>query len=164
MSDLTETEIIDRMQSSLREAIQASQDLAISSRKGPTYSRLREHLGLVEGCCRQLSVWREDSRWLKIGMLMSECHKKAGGWLRGYKDPRTGQRVHFGIKAQNPLFSMLAVNLIGIYEMAELIRTAKTGKLGMILPEMPNAERRIGAPVMGHRISTGGIILPRGAN
>ena len=83
MSDLTEIEILDRMRSSLREAIQCANILASSPRKGPTYNKLREHLGLVEGCCRQMSAWREDTRWLPIGRLMAECHQKAGNWLRG---------------------------------------------------------------------------------
>lgn len=156
------------MRTSLREAIQAAEDLAVSSRKGPSYSKLREHLLLVEGCCRQLSVFREDTRWLPIGKLMSECHQKAGGWLRGYKDKTTGIRHHFGAKTQNPLFLMLAANLKAIYQVAETLRSAKTGKLGMILPNMPAPTRRVGAPVtvqlpngMVAAVSKGGgLLLP----
>lgn len=167
MSDLSELEVIDRMQTSLREAIQASIDLAQTSRKGPTYNKLREHLALVEGACRQLSVFRQDTRWLPIGRLVSECHAKAGGWLRGYKDPLSGRRIHFGAKTQNPLFLMLAENLKGVYQLAENLRTSKTGRVGMILPDMPAATRRIGAPVsvmlpdgMRAHLSKGGILLP----
>lgn len=165
MSDLSEVEIIDRMRSSLREAIQAAEVLAVASRKGPTYNKLREHLGLVEGCCRQLSVYREDTRWLPIGKLMADCHAKAGGWLRGYKDPKTGIRHHLAGKTQNPLFLMLAANLKAIYQVAETVRTQRTGKVGMILPALPKAERRAGAPVQvllpnGMASTPGGLILP----
>ncbi len=147
MSDLSETEIIDRLQTSLKDAIDAAHDLAILSAKGPSYNKLRENLGLVEGACRQLSVWREDTRWLKIGMMMAECHQRAGGWLRGYKDPVTGVRHHYNLEKQNPLFAMLAANLAGVYAAAEELRTAKTGRLGMILPDAPHIGRRVGAPV-----------------
>lgn len=147
MSALSEREIIDMMQTALKDAIDAAHDLAILSAKGPSYNKLRESLALVEGACRQLSVWREDTRWLNIGMVMAECHQRAGGWLRGYKDPATGIRLHYNAAKQNPLFSMLAANLAGIYAAAEELRTAKTGRRGMILPDVGIATRRVGAPV-----------------
>lgn len=158
MSDLTETEVIDRMRTSLREAIQASADLAVKSRKGPSYNKLREHLGLVEGACRQLAAFREDARWYNIGRLMAECHQKAGGWLRGWKDPKTGHRHHWRAGEKNRLFLMLEANLKAIDKAAETLRTAKTGRVGMILPVAPNTGRKITA-VPGYNVSPGGILL-----
>lgn len=159
MGALTEVEIFDRMMSSLKIAAECCDVLAKSSRKGPTYNRLREHLALIEGCCRQASAWREDTRWLGIGMMMAEAHKRAGGWLRGYKDPITGLRVKTEVGQMNQLFVMLAANLRGLYDQVQLLKTKKTGTMGAILPETPRAERRSGAPV-GWRASKGGILLP----
>lgn len=159
MGALTEVEIFDRMATSLREAAECCDILAKSSRKGPTYNRLREHLALIEGCCRQASTWREDTRWLGIGLIMAECHKKAGGWLRGYKDPLTKVRQRTPVGEMNMLFVMLAVNLRGLYGQVEKLKTAKTGVMGMILPETPAAARQSGAPV-GWRASKGGVLLP----
>lgn len=160
MSDLSEVEVIDRMRTSLREAIQASADLATMSRKGPTYNRLREHLALVEGSCRQLAVFRQDTRWYTFGMMMAECHKRAGDWLRGWKDPKTGRRHHWRPGEKNKLFLILEANLKAIYQMAEAVRTQKTGTVGMILPAEPTEHRRVGAPVNGYSVTPGGIIIP----
>lgn len=159
MSDLTENEVIDRLRTSLKEAIQASADLAVKSRKGPEYKKLREHLGLVEGSCRQLAVFRQDARWYPIAMLMGECHKKAGGWLRGWTD-KDGNKRHWRIGEKNKLFLMLEANLKAILYMVDVLQTKRTGKVGMILPETPVGHRREGAPVAGFKTSPGGIIIP----
>lgn len=164
MSDLTETEVLDRLKTSLREAIQASHTLAVSSRKGPAYTKLREHLLLIEGCCRQVSVFREDTRWLNIGRAMSKAHELAGGWLRGFKHPMTGVRVHFRSREQNPLFLKLAENLELTMVMVEQLRTQKTGRVGMILPDAPEPERRIGRSVqvlLPDEQMKNGLILPK---
>jgi hypothetical protein len=159
MSDLTEQEIFDRMAQSLKIAAECCDTLAVSSRKGPTYHRLREHLALIEGCCRQAAAWREDARWLPIGMLMSDCHKRAGEWLRGLKDPLSGQRTPTAKGQLNRAFVMLAENLRAILVGVDMLKTQKTATRGMILPGTPKAERQPGAPV-GWRASKGGILLP----
>jgi hypothetical protein len=160
MSDLTEIEVIDRLRTSLRECIQCAANLAVTSRKGPEYNKLREHLHLVEGAARQLAVFRQDARWYNVAALMAQCHQKAGGWLRGWKDPRNGQRHHFNIGEKNRLFLMLEANLKAVDKAAELLRTQKTGRVGVILPNTPNMGRRIGTPVAGFNVSPGGVILP----
>jgi hypothetical protein len=165
MSDLTEPDVIGQLKASLKEAGQAALDLSVTSRKGPAYKKLREHLLLVEGCCRQLSAMREDTRWLNIGMLMHKAHELSGGWLRGFKHPITGMRIAVSIKTRNPLFIKLAENLAFLHETADNLLMKRTGVLGPILPALPIAERRVGAPV---RVSVppamqkmpSGILLP----
>ena len=158
MSDLTEHEILDRMKQSLRECMDASRDLAQHSRKGPSYKRLREHLSLVEGCCKQLAVFREDARYLNIGLMMEECHKKAGSWLRGYKV--NGVRIVIAPGQINEMFARLYVNLEAMLAGLDLMTNAKTGVRGPIVPE-PEQHRRIGRAVNGYTPSQGGILLPR---
>ena len=163
MSDLTEPDVILQMKHSLREAGQAALDLSVTSRKGPAYHKLREHLLLVEGCCRQLSVMREDTRWLNIGMAMHKAHELSGGWLRGFKHPITGKRIAVAFGQKNILFIKLAENLAFLHTGAEEMLTKRTGILGPILPAIPTAERRVGAPVNVKlppaMKTTGGIIL-----
>lgn len=143
MSDLTEQEVIDRMITSLREAMDASKALAIESRKGANYNKLREHLGLIEGCCKQLAAFREDSRYLNLGLVMEECHKRAGSWLRGYRE--NGVRIMIAPGELNQMFVRLYINLEGILKGVDDMFKAKTGMRGPILPEMVE-ERRIGRP------------------
>src|SRR5580692_11390803 len=104
MGALTEREIFDRLSCSFRVAAECSDALAVLPLKGPTYVRLRTELRLIEGCCRQASAWREDTRWLTIGLKMAEVHKRAGGWLRGPKAPNG---VHMKIAGEHlhPLFT-----------------------------------------------------------
>jgi hypothetical protein len=164
MSDLTEPDVISQMKHSLKEAGQSALDLSVTSRKGPAYRKLREHLLLVEGCCRQISVMREDTRWLNIGMSMHKAHELSGGWLRGFKHPITGRRISIAAGTRNPLFIKLAENLAFLHESAEEMLTKRTGILGPILPAIPSAERRIGAPVQvampPMKKTPSGIILP----
>lgn len=164
MSDLTEQEVIDRLKQSIREAGQAAMDLASVSRRGPAYHKLREHLLLVEGCCRQLSVFREDTRWLNMGAAMHKAHELSGGWLRGFKHPETGMRIAFSPKMKNPLFVKLAENLAFMLVGVEDMLHKRTGVRGPILPALPAAERKIGSPTPVSlpaplRKSPGGIIL-----
>ena len=164
MSDLTEGDVINQMKHSLKEAVQAALDLSATSRKGPAYKKLREHLLLVEGCCRQISVMREDTRWLNIGMAMHKAHELSGGWLRGFKHPITGLRISVAPGVRNPLFIKLAENLAFLFEGAEKMLRARTGILGPILPAVPSAERRVGAPIQVSlppmKKTPSGIILP----
>lgn len=152
---------------SLRECIQASDELASINRRGRIYNRLREHLMLAEGACRQLAVFRQDARWYPIGRMLADVHDKAGDWLRGYKEKGTNRRIHFALGEKNRLFLMLSANLKALYKGVELLRDSKTGVSGMILPKTPVLGRRTGAPVRGFKIANtekvtgGGIIVPR---
>ena len=134
MGKLTEVEIFDCMRSNLRAAASLCEDLARSPVRGPNYSKLRDALKLIEGCCRQASAWREDTRWLNIGMVIAEAHKRAGGWLRGQKID--GVKIKTAESVMQPLFRMLAENLRAIEKLTEQTKTGRTGRVGMILPEM----------------------------
>lgn len=158
MSDLTESEVIDRMKQSLAEAIDACKELAVRKLRQQTpYDRLREHLKLIEGCCRQLAAFRGDGRWLPVGIMMEQCHQRAGGWLRGYKE--NGQHVVIAFGEINKMFTMLGGNLMAIQYAANNLVTAKTGTVGPILPKAPDEGRRMGRPALATSRKTN-LILP----
>ena len=168
MGALTETEIFDCMATNLRLAIGHARDLATSPRKGPSYIALRQELKLVEGCCRQASAWREDTRWLDVGLMMEEAHKRAGGWLRGLKvkDEATGRTVTIPIAPghKHPLFTKLADNLEGLLKVINDLKNKPTGRVGMILPPVQPAPMRTQGRQIGWipNRSPGGLIIPDG--
>lgn len=142
MSDLTEHEIFDRMMQSLKSAAHLCELLASRPVKGPNYHNLRTELLLIEGCCRQAAAWREDTRWLGWGLLMSEVHKRSGNWLRA--EARLTVKRH---AETSKLFLMLMANLCGMYVQIEHLRTSATGRRGIILPDMLPAPHRDTRPV-----------------
>ena len=160
MGDLTETEIFDCLSDNFKRAAQLCEDLARYPRKGPNYRDLRDALKLIEGACRQASTWRQDTRWLRIGLLMGEAHKRAGEWLRGVKMPN-GMRVKLAEGHLHPCFVGLAENLRAGHRKAEEFRTAATGRVGMILPDILPGPHRDTRPVGYRRPS--GLFVPAGA-
>ena len=122
MGALTETEIFACLAENLTLAAEECERLAVLPAAGPTYNSLRHRLRLIEGACRQASAWREDTRWLPIGLMMHEAHDRAGNWLRGFH-PRK-------------LFLKLAENLRALAHIADDLRTKATGTVGMILPDV----------------------------
>jgi hypothetical protein len=162
MGQLTEVEILDCLKTNLRLAAQSCDRLAVSPKKGPSYSGLRDQLRLVEGACRQLAFWRNgDARWLRIGMFMAEVHRRAGEWLRGIKQP-DGTRMKVADGHMHPLFVKLAENLRAAYVKADELATKRTNRIGPILPQPGPAPHRETRPV-GYNRSPGGIILPSGS-
>ena len=161
MGKLTETEIFDCLSENFKLAAGHCEDLAKLPRKGPNYAKLRQELKLIEGAARQASAWRSDTRWLQIGLYMAECHKRAGGWLRGYKDA-TGRKVTHREGTLHPLFMKLADNLRKGHAQAEKLRTRKTGKAGIILPGMGPAPHRDTRP-SGWNKTASGILVPAAA-
>ena len=162
MSDLTEAEIFECMRENLALAAEHCDHLAIESYNGGAYEMLRDELEKIEGCCKQASQWREDMRWWPIGQLMGECHKKAGGWLLGYKID--GETVHIAMGEKNLNFVKLAENLRAVIRLVDQTQRGKTGKAGAIIPEPVKPFMRDNRK-FGYRasLSPGGIILP-GAN
>lgn len=153
MSILTELEIYDRLMQSFRAAEDHCRALAKQENriKGQHYNRLRTHLGLIEGCCRQAAQWREDYRWLKIGQYAAECHKRCGGWLR-HRDPPK-------------YFNLLADNMQMMLKATQEMKDRATGKMGAILPEMPKYEpenRQVHVSTPREPRTAGGIIIPQG--
>lgn len=153
MARLTEQEIVDCLITNFRLAAESCEALAKLPAKGPTYRRLREELKLCEGAARQLCYWREDARWLQIGLYMEECHKRAGGWLRGHHPSR--------------LFTMLADNLRAGLARAQELKDAKTGKAGAILPKPVETGRNVSSIAValpeGMQQRPSGLIVPAGA-
>jgi hypothetical protein len=167
MSALTEPEIFSCLAENFKLAAQHCEDLAKLPRKGPTYIKFRAELKLLEGACRQAAYWRQDARWLRIGLFMEEVHKRAGDWLRGYKLP-SGQRVTHREGTIHPLFMKLADNLRAGQRQAENLRTRKTERTGMILPKAAPAPHRDTRPVQvlmpdGFQKRRSGLIVPSGA-
>ncbi len=167
MGALTECEIFDCLAENLRLAAQDCELLATEPMKGFIYDRFRKELRLVEGACRQASAWREDTRWLPIGLQMAECHKRAGEWLRGVMQP-DGHRVPVAFGQKHPLFLKLAEVLRLLHTQVENLRTQKTARSGMILPDaMPapfreTRQHTVNLPAgMAQRSS--GLIVPQGA-
>lgn len=165
MGALTEREIFDCLASNLAEAVTHCEALARIPKKGPTYNRLRNNLKLIEGCCRQAAYWRSgDARWLKLGLLMSEAHKRAGTWLRSYVAPASIN------EALHPSFCWLADRLRELQRVAETLRTHATGRAeGPILPRPLPGPHRDTKPVgyrvnPGERLTRGGVIIPAGAS
>lgn len=159
MSDLTELEVLDRLRESLREAVDACKDLAIrKQRQEAPYARLREHLRLIEGCCRQLGAFRGDTRWLPIGMMMGESHKSAGKWLRGYK--KNGVHIVVAVGQMNEMFTRLGGNLMAIGVAVDRLAHERTDTTGPILPAAPAEERRIGRPSFETQKKKPTLILP----
>lgn len=152
---LTEIEIFSRLAETLRESEQACRDLAILPQKGPAYDRLRKNLRLVEGCCRQASAWREDTRWLPMGLQMAKAHKMAGDWLRGIQQP-DGTRRKLAPGEIHPCFQRLAEILAAAHKVCDSLRHAKTGRRGIILPETPNIGRQTNSVL----VRPGGLLVP----
>ncbi|MDE2107013.1 MAG: hypothetical protein KGL39_57935 [Patescibacteria group bacterium] len=144
---LTEQDIIRRMLDALKQAGQAAFDLAPGPRRGPAYGILRDNLVAIEGCCRQLAMWRGDYVWLNIGVEMHTVHEMAGNWIRGVEDKTTGQMKVYSAKEQHPLFLKLGQKLAMYYALVDRLLVKKTGMMGARLPTMPAYERQVGAPV-----------------
>lgn len=160
MGQLTENEIFDCLSTNFRLAAEDCEKLAISARTGPIYNSLREKLELLEGACRQASVWRQDTRWLTIGHMMAHAHKVAGDWLRGMPTVPGGPRVKLAAGHRHPLFLKLAENLRAGHKKAEEFKNNRTGRVGMILPAVQAAPLRDTTPVGWRRPS--GLIVPHG--
>lgn len=154
MGSLSEREIFDRMSGCLRDAVSCCVQISKNRRRGALYDKLRKNLKLAGDCCRQAAYWRQDARWLPIDTLLAEAHKKAGDWLRGYKDPYSGARTMLAPKLVNDLFFKLAQQLAALHNAVADLRDKRTNRVGLILPQ-PRAE-----PGVRHRPQR--VTLPPG--
>ena len=172
MGALTEIEIFSCMAHNLRLAIEHCEDLAVKPFKGFIYNDFRKELKAIEGCCRQASAWRQDTRWLPMGLVMEGAHKRAGDWLRGVRDPETGRLHPLPEGQKHPLFVKLAENLRAMAAALDALRTRPTNRTGMILPNeaidravvrQPSNYRLGGLP--GGMVRRGsGLIVPNSAD
>ncbi|HLX18448.1 MAG TPA: hypothetical protein VKS24_24945 [Bradyrhizobium sp.] len=151
-SGLTEIEIFAKI-AELKGASEICGKLAWHPRRGPEYRKLLAILSEAAGAMRQAYYWRNyDARWLYIAEGLEQVRLMAGRWLRdsASKDART---------MAHPQFVALADMLGKLAGDAQITKTAKTGRLGPILPKpLPEPEIRVGRPVQV--ISPGGVLLP----
>lgn len=126
MSALTEQEIITKFQQSLKEGRDACAWLAKNADpewlapRGRHYRLLKTALSELEGCARQMSAFRDDSRWLPLGILY------------GAKTSRLAQKyfVHLDWGKFADLAKVFDLGLIRLNELQ-----MKTGRTGAILPK-----------------------------
>ena len=45
--------------------------------RGWQYAALRDHIGKLEGCCRQMAAFREDARWIRLGVQCAKMRRSA---------------------------------------------------------------------------------------
>lgn len=152
---LAEHEVLDRLKSELRTAIDDCDKLAKLPARGPTYMRFRHSIKVIEGHCRVMAYYREDSRWFRVGLAMAEAHKRAGNWLRRHQRTVNSNPAH-------PLFLKLGENLRALLRQCERLETMATYRIGMILPEpqpLPHHRPRL----VGQVMLPSGLVVPGGA-
>ena len=164
MGALTEIEIFDCLVTNFRLAAEDADALAVLPFKGECYDRFRRELQLIEGACRQASAWREDTRWLPIGLMIAEVHTRAGDWLRGIKTP-SGVRTLLRLVDLHPVYMAPAWVLRAYAKDVDNLRNRKTGKSGMILPKPLEGPHRDTRPVhvSGVHFTPSGLIVPSAA-
>lgn len=141
MTVTTESEIKDCMRTNLRGVIDDCGLLAVLPMRGPTFERMRDRLQTIENCCKQMAAWRDDTRWLPIGMMMETCHQKSREWVAGIK------AAGIIVKGDPKLFMMLQVNMKALLAMVDNLADNATGRVGMILPDPLPAPHRETKPV-----------------
>jgi len=165
MSQLTETEIFDRLVTSFKLAAEDCDTLAKRPISSPAYLSLRDELRTIEGAMQQASFFREDERWLDIARKIPEAHRLAGEWLRGVQveSDIPGVIVRKPIPAGelHPCFVKLAEFLRWCAVKADEIRHARTGRAGAYLNPVGRAERRQGH--FGWAPRKSGLIVPASA-
>lgn len=147
MTHVTERETLVHLQDQIKLAVERCGNLGVMAARGPTYSLFRAEIKAIENCCRQVAYYREDARWLQIGLQMEHVHQVMGRWLRQHE-----RRV--------ALFNKLADNLRALAKTAHDLEVKATGRLGMILPVPQRVDRTEGRPVQV--VTPGGIIIPDG--
>jgi hypothetical protein len=126
---LSEQEITSRHMQSLKEArdccdwLGKQLDPALAAPRGRRYAQLRKALTELEGSARQMAHWRQDARWLKLGIHYAKV-------MRVAQAKYVGQRWG-AFKAMVQIFDA------GLRSLDDL-QTRKTGTLGAILPARPS--------------------------
>ena len=155
MSHLTEIEIFDCLSTNFKLAANNCIKLAVDPLKGRPYRELRSQLQLIEGACRQTANWRGDTRWLQIGMRCAQALELSKNWIIKYR---------FDTAFLHKLFTKLSEFLAFGYKLSEDLRTKKTSTMGPVLPSYMNKTNSMPSNSTKMRISSGGIIIPEGAN
>lgn len=140
MGNLSENEVVDCLRDNFRQGVTLCEALARLPAKGPSYRKLRTCLSLIEGSARQLGYMRQDARWLQIGLFAEHCHQRAGRWLRGIQS-EDGSKRPLAQGELHPMFLRLADIMRTGHVSAERLRSARTDRVGLILPKAPVIHR-----------------------
>lgn len=126
MSDLTENETMSKHVQSLKEAKDAcfwlsrNADPQLIAPRGRHYRNLKKALKELEGSARQMSMFRSDARWTKLGILYARAMRTVESMFI--------KQDWLGFRALMPLFEE------GLKRMDDLANK-KTGTAGPILPK-----------------------------
>jgi hypothetical protein len=123
-----------------------TRNLAMLPAQGPTYLKLIQELKLVEGAARQVQFAREDARWGMFAYEMNRFHERIGDAIRSHK--------------AREIFMRMAEMMEFCLARCEELRTAATGRRGMILPKPQPGPHRETRPV--HITRPSGLIVPDG--
>lgn len=156
MVNLAENEIFDCLMSNLRSASENCIRLSNHPSNGKRYSDLQKELVLIEGCYRQLSVKRMDTRYLDVCHQAGKASLLVGGWIRKYR--------YINDKFLKELFVKLAEFLAFAYSFSKKIKDERTGLFGAVLPEGMTSNTIKSRNEVAMRISHGGIIIPNGCS
>lgn len=141
MSELSEYELLDRLKSTLRQAAERCRTLGAHPLRGFVYDAMRRDLKQIETDCTAIAYCRGgDARWLNVGMMMEEAHKRAGAWLRQHQSAAARALTV-------PKFKKLAENLDALLTTITSLETKATGVSGPILPAVLPAPHRPGRNV-----------------
>lgn len=125
MSGLTQQEVLSKHEQCLKEGGEACAQLAKNADptyihpRGHLYGNLKRALTQLEGTCRQMSMFRDDARWTKLGFVYARA-------IRMIQPKFVAQDWLFFGKLK-PLFED------GLKRMDDLANR-KTGRSGIILP------------------------------
>jgi hypothetical protein len=133
MSSLTEKEVLDRHVQALGEAHRACQALGRNANneylapRGQDYGELREALEALEGSARQMSHFRSDARWIRLGVLYAKVMRTAqASFVAATIDYRRW----------NDFNKLMPLFVNGKRQLHDL--QARTGVTGPILPQNPS--------------------------
>lgn len=152
LPEMDERQLLSGLKEHLKIAADKCFEIARQPRSGPQFEAMRRALKVCEDCCRKIGSLREDARWLPMGLRMEQAHQIARLWLH-----------RPSVKAKK-LFSGLGDQLVCFLAAVETLETARTNRIGMILPKVQAGPHRDFRPVqviLPPRMSAGGVILPR---
>ena len=91
--------------------------------RGWQYAALRDHIGLLEGTSRQMAAFREDARWIRLGVQYAKLRRSA--------------QKHFIAQRWKAFTQMMPIFEAGLRSVADLAEQ-KTGGIGPVLPKRPS--------------------------
>lgn len=162
MGALTEVEIFDCLATNFAIAADCCDQMATRPMRGVPYIKFREACAAIEGACRQASQWREDTRWLPLGLMAEKCHQMALKWITGFKVDPSKPRVALCEREKHPKFVKMGENLRFAGQSMKILKDGKTGKIGMILPDTSRGPIRTQGRPMQVMLPSG-LIVPREA-